>query len=486
MRREGERGRRQAPQSDTGNGIVPGGYEPCLLAVVRLSLGRHADTRPTTGWFLQALARTGHLARAAELAYTISNELQQGEALLGLVEAAADAGDLSGAQRLAERVPLRQRDEALLALVRAWARVGERDRATALAERIRYPHNWGKAWATLAKVAADNGDAHEALRCADRADAEVSSSAFAETGQVLALLVEVATAMGDHVRAATLADRVEDFDRSGNPTAWSWPQPRPLATVLACEVLRGDLDRVDALLRPTLRAPLGAEGRTSLPAPRESPGQDAAGQGDLDEVIVCPRPVRSPLDAWDMACLLDAVAETADQEVALALADRAEALLDTDVGYDHDNLLRAVTLLLARRGHVERAMALVDEIDPAQRAGRHAQIVGELARYGDTTRAETLARTITDREAQGAALIDVVRGLAQRGDLRRAETLARTITDRGARAGALASLAELSEPPGARRLAAQVVVLDGWATALTVLERIAPRAVATVADHMMS
>ncbi|WP_328676141.1 hypothetical protein [Streptomyces sp. NBC_00343] len=37
--------------------------------------------------------------------------------------------------------------------------------------------------------------------------------------------------------------------------------------------------------------------------------------------------------------------------------------------------------------------------------------------------------------------------------------------------------------PRARRLAAQVIVLDDWVTALPLLERLAPRAPATVADH---
>ncbi|MCX5062787.1 hypothetical protein OG895_35590 [Streptomyces sp. NBC_00201] len=45
---------------------------------------------------------------------------------------------------------------------------------------------------------------------------------------------------------------------------------------------------------------------------------------------------------------------------------------------------------------------------------------------------------------------------------------------------------ELSEPSYACRLAAQVVALDGWVTVLPLLERIAPRAVATVADQMTS
>ncbi|MER7182936.1 hypothetical protein ABT404_26285 [Streptomyces hyaluromycini] len=184
------------------------------------------------------------------------------------MQAAAGAGDLRGAQALAESIPLRQlRDQALVALVPAWARAGERGRAVALAERIRYPHNWGRAWALLAKAVADSGDIDGALRFAARADDEVSSYPADGTEQVLALLAEVAVATGDHDRAAALADRVADLTRSRNSTGWS--KPRPLAEVLAREALAGDLDRLDALLHPPGPA-VGAGGTAIRAGPRPS------------------------------------------------------------------------------------------------------------------------------------------------------------------------------------------------------------------------
>jgi hypothetical protein len=255
--RERERRRGPMPANHAEIGLAPRGFEPCLLAVLRLSLGTDPDTRVSTEWFRESLARTGHLARAAELAYTTGDETKRSEELLALVKAAAGAEDLCGAQELAESIPVRQlRDQALVTLVPAWARAGERERAVAVAESIRYPHNWGKAWALLAKAAADNGDILDALKFADRADAEASSGGFDGTGGVLALLVGVADATGDEVRAALLADRVEDFARSNRPSPWG--QPGPLAVVLIREVLRGDLDRVDALLLGSFDAGAGA------------------------------------------------------------------------------------------------------------------------------------------------------------------------------------------------------------------------------------
>ncbi|MET7694540.1 hypothetical protein ABZT06_42615 [Streptomyces sp. NPDC005483] len=530
--REWERRRGLAPENHAGTDLVlRRGFEPCLLALLRLSVGRVPDNGLTKGWLPRALARTGRLVRAAELAYTITDELKQGDELVELVKTAAGAGDLDGAQALAESIPLRQqRDHALVALVPEWARAGEPDKAAALAERIRYPHNWGRAWALLAKAVADSGDADEALRFAARAEAEVSSyaevSPYAKVGdspavegteQVLALLVEVAVVTGDHDRAAALSDRVQAISRSRNATGWS--EPRPLALVLAREALGGDLGRLDALLRTDPGPAVDADGTLCGWAIGATDDQDMVLEGDPDEVHGRPLPPRTLLSAWDMACVLDTVAEGADRDVALALADRAETLLDTVVGLDHDVLLRSVTLLLARQGQVGPAMAHADRLDPDLRAGRQAEIVGALARHGDTGgaeevaraiaddqararaliavvrelarrgdpgRAEALVHSINDRWARGEALVAVVRERARRGDPGRAETLSRSIAYRATRARALTALMELSEPSHARRLAAQVVALDGWDTVLSVLERIVPRSAAVVADRMMS
>ncbi|MEW1777787.1 hypothetical protein [Streptomyces sp. NPDC086777] len=514
MTRAWERHRGPVPGNEAGRNVAQGGFEPCLLALLRLSAGTDRRTDLTRGRLPRALARTGHLQRAAELAYTIGDELDQGEELLELVRAAADAGDLCGAQALAESIPLRQlRDQALVALVPAWARAGDRDRAVAVAESIRYPHNWGRAWALLAKAAADGGDRDDALGFAARAEDAVSSCPVDGTEQVLALLVEVAFATGDHERAAVLADRVQDGTRSRDPAGWS--QPRPLAVVLAREALDADLDRLDALLRPPSGPAAEAGGVRCGWALAGADGRGTEWEEDGDDPVARPFPPGDLLGARDLAGVLDAVAENADQDVALALADRAETLLETGDGRDHDILLRSLTLLLARHGQAERAMALTSPLDPDLRAGRQADVVAELARSGDPDGATALVHSIDDRRAQDRALVEVVRELARRGetgraaalvrsvddcwaqdealvavaretarygDPDRAETLTRSIAHRATRARAMAELVPLSEPFRARRLAAQAVLLDGWAPVLESLERLVPRAVAVVVD----
>lgn len=510
-----ERRRGPAPERHTGSDVVHSGYEPCLLALLRVAVSEEPG-RGFPPWLLASLARTGHLARAAELAWATSGRSGPGDILLALVEAAAHAGDLQGAQALAESLPGRDaHDRALVALVPAWARSGERGRAVALAERVRYPHHWGRAWATLAKAEADRGDMAAALECASRADELASMAAGVASPDVLALLVEVAVVAGDAAWAAELADRMQSqaapigYDRRRDGL-------HPLARVLACEALQGDLRRIDALLSSPDE---GADADVDLP---RTDGQAAheAPEPDPDRFThLLPGPSSGPpVDARVMADLVHAVTGTADHDLALAVADRAERLLDTGTGRHPHDLLEAVILLLAGRGHHLRAMALADRFDePSLRPARQARIVREVARHGDVDRAEYLARAITDQPAATVALIGVVHelarrglldraqelagsftdawdrdealtavvhGLARQGSLSRAERLASSIVHRATRARALASLVELSPPPRARRLAAQAVVLDGWAAVLDVLEPIVPRAAATVADQL--
>lgn len=64
--------------TDVRGDIVQGRFEPCLLALLRLSVRRDRGTGLTSGWFPRVLARTGHPVRAAEPAYTISDELGYG------------------------------------------------------------------------------------------------------------------------------------------------------------------------------------------------------------------------------------------------------------------------------------------------------------------------------------------------------------------------------------------------------------------------
>lgn len=500
-----------APLCSGDDGLLHSGFVPCLLTVLRLAV-HHKEDKDAGMDLASVLVRAGHLTRAVELLRSEPGRSKTEKDLVRLVQMAGEAGDLDGAQALAESLTDRSlRDNALVALVPAMARAGERERAAALAETVRYPHNWPRAWAGLAEAVADSGDFPAALGYAARA----AECAGAELGRVLLTSMEIAHAAGDHVLAGTFADRVEDLVRreslNGNG------QRALLVAVLEFEARNGDLERFDAVLRSLVRA---AATEAAEAAEAEAAGLQEA---DDDPDVLCltilarPRPLFDPAIVTD---LLEAVTETVDRKVALALADRSEELLRSDAAFDSLQLRQALIFLLTRHGQAERAMALVDWIvEPYLRAARQAEIVealawsgypdqaevlargfanrwarsralmavvGELARRGETARAEALIPAIPDRWGRGEALIDVVVALARQGEQERAENLAHTILLSQTRARALAELVGVSDPASARRLAARAVFLGGWALVLEELEEIAPGGALAIADEVMT
>ncbi|MEE1782154.1 hypothetical protein PUR71_04310 [Streptomyces sp. SP17BM10] len=495
-----------APPGSADRGLLRSGFAPCLLTVLRLAAHQEADRGAGMG-LAAGLVRAGHLARAVELVRAGAGRSGPEEDLVRLVRTAGEAGDLDGARALAESLTDRShRDRALVARIPAVARAGDHEGAVALVETVRYPHNRPQAWAGLAKAAAEGGDFPAALGYAARA---AECAAGGELGRVLLTAVEIAHAAGDHVLAGTFADRVEDLVRRERINGTG--QRALLVALLALEARGGDLDRLDAVLRSLARAAAAAEAES-----QETDVDSAFDPDALYLTILAERRPLPPFDARLVPELLEEVAETADREVALTVADRVERLLHHDAGF---GLREAVALLLARHGQAERAMALADRIvEPDLRAAREAEsvealarsgdtdraealaraftdrwarsralmaVVGELARRGDTDRAEALVPAIPDRWGRGEALVDVVAALARQGEPERAEELAHTIPLGETRARALAALVDVSDPVRARRLAARAVFLGGW-TVLHDLEEIAPGGALAIADEVMA
>jgi tetratricopeptide (TPR) repeat protein len=505
------------------DGLLRSGFAPCLVTVLRLAA--HREAPGNVGRRLAAaLVRAGHLSRAVELVQSGAGGSKPGEDLLRLVAMAAEAGDLDGARALAESLTDRAlHDQARVALVSAVARAGDREGAVALAETVRYPHNWPSAWIGLAEALAERGDFPAALEYAAKA-AEGYGTA-ADMGRILLTSMEIAYACGDHAMARTFADRVEDLVRQENH--YGSGQSAFLVKLLAFEVERGDLERLDTVLRSiradAAEAAVAAATATEAAATVETAAprsQEADGTPDILRLTISAEPA-PPFDANIVTRLLETVTETAGREAALALADRGEELLRCDLGVASFQLHEAVTLLLARHGQAERALALADEIaEPDRRAACQARIVEALARSGDAARAEALARAITDGWARtralmalvgelarrgdtarvealvpgipdgwarGEALIDVVAALARQGEPERAEDLAHTIPLGRTRARALAEAVNAADPVRARLLAARAVFLGGWTElVLDDIEEIAPGAALAIVDEVMA
>lgn len=511
-----------APPRSSDKDLLRSGFEPCLLTVLRLSAYQKADKGAGRD-LATALVRAGHLSRAVDVLRYGGRESEPDKYLVRLAQMVGEAGDLDGAWTLVGSLTNRAlHDDALVTLIPVMARAGERERAVALAETVRYPHNWPRAWAGLAEAVADGGDFAAALGYAAKAE---ECAGDAELGRVLLTSMKIAHNAGDHVLAGTFADRVEDLVRQ--ESRYGPGQRGLLVAVLAFEARNGDLERLDSVLRSLARAAATAAAEVTATAAEsaaaaESDSQKPDNEADLQylTILATPRPAFDPKLVSD---LLDAVAATAtDRDVDLALADRGEEFLRTGAtGGTEFHVRQVVMSLLARHGHVERALALADEIvEPGLRTMGEVAIVEALARAGDTGRAETLARAlpnrwarsravmavvkelaergetaraealipaIPDRWGRGEALIDVVRALAGQGELDRAEHLAHTILLGQTRARALAGLAEraaVPDPARARALAARAVFLGGWTMILEELDVIAPGGALAVADEV--
>jgi len=153
---------------------------------------------------------------------------------------------------------------------------------------------------------------------------------------------------------------------------------------------------------------------------------------------------------------------TPDLPEMARLAVHRQALTDRN-----SNIPTDLPAIWARLGHTSRAEQLARAItDPSAQARALAAVAGVLAEAGEHARAEQVARTITDPYTQAQALTAVAGALAEAGEHARAEQVARTITSPSAQARALAAVAAALAQAGvagrARRLVGAALSIGGW------------------------
>jgi hypothetical protein len=166
--------------------------------------------------------------------------------------------------------------------------------------------------------------------------------------------------------------------------------------------------------------------------------------------------------------------------------ERAEALLEhiTDPRW---RVRALIELAIAAEGaharrFVERATACCDLITfTEQKAVAQAEVAMALARSGDLTKAEAVARKIVIPRWRDQALI----GMVSIADLAKARAVADTISDTDLKAQALADIAARSSQAEARQLIVQVLRLHKWAPTLGVLARIEPGTVLAIGDDFL-
>ena len=154
------------------------------------------------------------------------------------------------------------------------------------------------------------------------------------------------------------------------------------------------------------------------------------------------------------------------------------------VGDQRQRLDRLTTVLVTtamdRRGGVSKPVraALTSFYRRLAGQDRRTQALAQVARTvadGDPTRAEAIARTMTDPALQARALTEVARTVAAAGDPARAEAIARTITDPALQARALTGVAGMllsdGDPARAEAIARTITDPALQAQALTEVAR---------------
>jgi hypothetical protein len=129
-----------------------------------------------------------------------------------------------------------------------------------------------------------------------------------------------------------------------------------------------------------------------------------------------------------------------------------------------------------------RAEAIARSItDPVSRAAALARVAGALASAGQHQRAEAVARSITSPDLQASALAKVAAAMASAGQHQRAETVARSITSPDLQANALAEVAmAMAQTDSAARMAAATCAAGNWTTAVRPVLMLAPSAFTTL------
>jgi alkylated DNA nucleotide flippase Atl1 len=107
-----------------------------------------------------------------------------------------------------------------------------------------------------------------------------------------------------------------------------------------------------------------------------------------------------------------------------------------------------------------------------------------VAGAGDRDRAEQIARSIAESDAQAWALAALGMAMASAGDHDRAEQITRSITDPDRQAQALTALAKTVGLPSAGRLVGQALAVGSWLIPLTAMAELAPHVVIRVADTL--
>ncbi|MFE9632719.1 hypothetical protein [Streptomyces sp. NPDC006463] len=363
------------------------------------------------------------------------------------------------------------------ALPALWAVLGRPDRAEALARSMGDPDSKVLAMAALAKTVAALGDHGRAAALADTIESLAHHTTPHPRWQArrLAALAEAVAASGDRERAVRLADALQTL--AGSITDFQ-EQADVLAALAQAATASGDRDRATAAA-DTIEELARAHTFTHWQEMMRPPVASYDPASTARRIVTLEAFAHSITDSQERADVLasleqvGAVPEGPDRAAALvATVDRLARA--TTFPYWQLEVLEPLTEAVAVCGDRGRAAALADTIEGLARLTtlpfwRDSTISGSVlagsvkavATSGDVHRAaglantlERLAGTCTDLDMRAQVWAATAGAMAVSGNLGRAETLARSITDPYWQSEALVSLAEALAAAGDRDRAA--------------------------------
>ena len=414
-----------------------------------------------------AWARLGRFAHAESLARTIAKPDDQAEALTALVMALAQSGELDRAQNLATTISdqerpydderwIDHRSEARARLAVSIAQSGDLDRAIELANTITNEMSLAQAAAGLTSVAVQSGDLARAARLSEATAVLALRVGYPYSEEIEAQLAVAAAQAGDIGRAeALIGEIIDEVDRSD-----------PLKALVTAVAQTGDLDWAIAIARteqdPRCRGRALAELAVFV-----------AKAGDLDLGETLARSAGGPDDRLDaLTKLVGAAGRIGGPGWTARLVAEAEGLArDKDSGLGQEYALTNLAVAIARTGDLDRAEALafsISDADPLARTRAMMKLGPAVAEAGDPARAEALVRTITDPGLLTRTLTELIPVVAQAGSPEQAEAIARSLTDPFSQAQALTDLAYAVAQAGDNERAARLSA-DAEALARTII-----------------
>ncbi|MEJ2855181.1 MULTISPECIES: hypothetical protein [unclassified Saccharothrix] len=433
------------------------------------SPGHGADVTPS---LVRSLLAVGVVDRARALAESIPSDRRRDQARLLVVEALCARGEPAAAAEVVGSMA-HERDRAWAAVTRACAGRGEAERAEECAARIEHPETRDTALVDLVRGLVGHGAPDRVEAVARRVPDPVAR------GRALLVAAEGWRAAGRPDRVRALVEEVDGWWRPG--------AERPGLAVVAVEaaIASGDPERARSRLAEVVGSTTFAH-RTRATGRALTGLLRAARALDDGEVVArCVEAVVSSArstagDQWDLA--LSLIAQAAAEAGALGHArDLAVAVAEPA---HRDRALSAVVAAAVAAREPDLAEHLVTEIrDPAARTRALTAVVSLAVAAGDHERASATLRRCEDvarADADAASHARLAAAL-----LGTTTTTGDPDPKRALRRLRQAALREVERDPlRARRMLARYLVDEDRPEHLvTAVRRVAPEALAAIADE---